>query len=135
MGSGSNNPNSFYVADYIIFILFLVLSTAIGLYHAFVGGRQKTTAEYLMGGRNLRTLPVAISIVASVISGILILGHPAEVYTRGSQFTMRIFGHMIASVLASYTVVPLFFHLKVTSAFEVGQNDTKYRSIILILFN
>lgn len=33
----------FTTADYIIFALLLVASTGIGLFHAFSGGRQRTT--------------------------------------------------------------------------------------------
>ena len=40
----------FHVADYIIFILTLVVSLGIGVYYA-VGGRNKTNEEYLMGNR------------------------------------------------------------------------------------
>ena len=54
----------------------------LGLYHAFTGGKQKTLSEYYTGDRNLRTLPVALSILVSFVSAILVLGTPAEMYTR-----------------------------------------------------
>lgn len=49
--------------DYLIFILTLSLSLCIGLYFGCFG-RQTTLSKYLMGGNKLRTLPVAISLVA-----------------------------------------------------------------------
>ena len=109
----------FHIVDYLIFSSVLVVSLGIGLYHAFTGGKQRTTKEYLMGNRQLKTLPVALSILVSFVSAILVLGTPAEMYTRGTQLTMRVIGYCLACVLSSILFVPLFFGLKVTSSFEV----------------
>ncbi len=38
----------FHIADYVIFVGILLISTGIGLYHAFTGGKQRTTKEYFM---------------------------------------------------------------------------------------
>ena len=111
----------FHAADYVIFAVTLLVSLGIGLYHAFTGGRQKTTKEFLMGNRNLRTLPVAMSILVSFISAILVLGTPAEMYTRGTQLAMRTFGYCLTCVLSSVLLVPLFFSLNITSSFEVSK--------------
>ena len=114
-----NQSSGFQPVDYAIFALFLVISLGIGMYHACTGGRQRTTKEFLMGNRQMKTLPVALSILVSFVSGILVLGTPAEMYTRGTQLFMRTFGYCVACVLSSVLLVPLFFNLKVTSSFEV----------------
>ena len=75
----------FHWADYVVFAVVLLFSAGIGLYHAFAGGRQRTTGEYLMGNRNMRTVPVSLSILVSFISAILVLGTPAEMYTKGKN--------------------------------------------------
>ena len=69
----------------------------------------------------LGTLPVACSILVSFISAILVLGTPAEMYTRGTQLFMRTIGYCLALFLSSLIFVPLFFPLKITSSFEVSQ--------------
>ena len=46
--------NRFHWADYLIFVIMLVASLGIGLWHAWKGKRKKTTEEYLMGGRELQ---------------------------------------------------------------------------------
>jgi Na+/proline symporter len=114
-----HHPHGFHAIDYAIFGLVLLISLAIGLYHACSGGKQRTTKEFLMADRRMNTFPVALSILVSFISGILVLGTPAEMYTRGTQLFMRTFGYCIACVLSSVFFVPLFFNLKVTSSFEV----------------
>ena len=109
----------FHIADYVIFAGVLVVSTSIGLYHAFTGGKQRTTKEYFMANRKLSTLPVAASILASFISAITVLGTPAEMYTRGTQMFMRTIGYCLSLLVSSLMFVPLFFPLKITSSFEV----------------
>jgi len=113
------HQHGFHAIDYAIFALVLLVSLGIGLFHACSGGKQRTTKEFLMADRRMDTLPVALSILVSFVSGILVLGTPAEMYTRGTQLFMRTFGYCIACVLSSVLFVPLFFNLKVTSSFEV----------------
>ena len=115
----SDKSRGFHVVDYAIFALVLLVSLSIGFYHAFTGGRQRTTKEYLLANRQLKTIPVTMSILVSFVSGILVLGTPAEMYTRGTQLFMRTIGYCLACVLSSLLFVPLFFNLKVTSSFEV----------------
>ena len=69
----------FHIVDYCVFGLTVVVSLAIGIYHAFSGGKQRTTSEFFVGNRRMAILPVAISLLVSFESSILMLGHPAEV--------------------------------------------------------
>ena len=111
----------FSIVDYVVFALVVMISLTIGLYHAFTGGKQRTPGEYLMGNRNLRTLPVAMSILVSYVSSILVLGVPAEMYTRGTQLILRTLGYCLACIISSLLFVPLFYGLNVTSSFEVSR--------------
>jgi Na+/proline symporter len=72
--------------DLGVFAAMLASSTVIGCYFGLCTGRQKNTQDYLMGGRNMSMLPVALSLVASFISGITVQGEPAEIYTHGTQY-------------------------------------------------
>ena len=64
-------------ADYAIFIVFLLVSTGIGVYYAFTGGRQRTTAEFLMGNRRLGVMPIMLSLYMSSVSAIYIMIYSA----------------------------------------------------------
>jgi Na+/proline symporter len=46
------------------FILMLLLSTLIGVYFGFWGKKEDSPHEYLLGGKAMNTLPVAVSLVA-----------------------------------------------------------------------
>ena len=49
-----------------------------------------------MAGRNLKILPVALSILVSFVSAVGILGQPAEMYAFGTQYSLS----------GSYTLAP-----------------------------
>lgn len=56
----------FTVWDHSIFVSMLVVSGLIGVYYGFVSKRkQNNTSEYLMGGKKMATIPIAISLIAS----------------------------------------------------------------------
>ncbi|KAH9509620.1 Sodium-coupled monocarboxylate transporter 1, partial [Bulinus truncatus] len=110
--------NSFGVWDYVVFSAMLFVSLAIGVWFAVRGGGQKTQGEYLMGNRNMSVLPVAISILVSFMSAILILGTPAEMYTQGTEYIVTLIGLCMGIILASLLFVPLLYPLKLTSVYE-----------------
>ncbi|KAH9509626.1 Sodium-coupled monocarboxylate transporter 1 [Bulinus truncatus] len=110
--------NSFGVWDYVVFSAMLFVSLAIGVWFAVRGGGQKTQGEYLMGNRSMSVLPVAISIMVSFLSAIMILGIPAEMYTQGTEYVVTVFGISIGITGATLLFVPLLYPLKLTSVFE-----------------
>ncbi len=78
--------------DYGVFLLALLLSTGIGLYYAWKAKTQvkpgignSETAEFLVGGRNMPVFPVALSVLTSFLSGIALLGIPAEIFFHGTR--------------------------------------------------
>ena len=107
--------------DYLIFCLALAVSLGIGVYYGLAGDKQRTTKEYLMGNRNLGTIPVAMSMFMSYISAILVLGTTAEMYMYGIQHWLGMLGSSFAHTLSAIIFVPLFFPLNITSSFEVSR--------------
>lgn len=52
--------------DYLFFLLLLGMSVVIGLYYAFFSRhKQNNTKEYILGGKSMKILPVAVSLVSS----------------------------------------------------------------------
>ncbi|XP_060064025.1 sodium-dependent multivitamin transporter-like [Ylistrum balloti] len=107
----------FHVGDYVVFAGMIIFSLGIGVYSACSGGGQKTTLEYLVGNRRLKMLPVAISLVVTFESSILVLGYPAEVYIYGGDLIWTSVGLMTTMLVATRIVVPIFHPLKLTSVF------------------
>ena len=115
-----SNVGKFGTVDYVVFSCMLAISMFIGIYFAFAGGKQKTTKEFLLANRNMHPIPVAMSLVASFISAVTVLGTPAENYIYGSMFWLYGFGYIIAGFAVSRFFLPVFYRLNITSANEVG---------------
>lgn len=50
--------------DYVIFVIMLTLSGGLGIFFGCFGDKQSSAKEYLLGGKNMKVIPVAISLVA-----------------------------------------------------------------------
>ncbi|PSN54833.1 Sodium-coupled monocarboxylate transporter 2 [Blattella germanica] len=115
---GGVNMLLFGWLDYSFFIGMLVLSTLIGIYFGFWGKKEDTPDEYLLGGKSMSTLPVAVSLVASLVSGITVMGDPPEIYTYGPLYWVGVFAAPFVAILDNYLYLPVFYELQVTSVFE-----------------
>ncbi|XP_044250047.1 sodium-coupled monocarboxylate transporter 1-like [Drosophila takahashii] len=132
----------FGTVDYIVLLGITVLSTGIGLYFGSVRKTQKkldevnisqpTTVgnrrrkdlgsekidEYLMGSRNMKVVPVAISLIGSFVSGVTIIGTPSEIYHYGTQYFLVIIGIFLQGIVVSYVYLPVYSALQVGSVYE-----------------
>ena len=67
----------FHWADFVVFVLTLLLSLAIGIFYALREKKVKDdnrTSNFLVAGRQMSVLPVAVSLFVSWMSSISILG-------------------------------------------------------------
>ncbi|KAJ8006734.1 hypothetical protein DPEC_G00110280 [Dallia pectoralis] len=96
----------------------LLVSAAIGVYYAIVGRGQSSSNEFLMGGRRLTAVPVALSLTASFMSAITVLATPAEVYRYGASFGLFSLSYVLVVVFSSEVFLPVFYRLGITSTFE-----------------
>ena len=101
------------LVDYIIIILALLISAAIGLYY-----RKQTNAEdYLLASGKMSSLPVSFSLMASFMSAITLLGVTKENYTFGTQFVVINLAYIIGTPIAAYIFLPVFFGMESASAY------------------
>ncbi|XP_037709460.1 sodium-coupled monocarboxylate transporter 2-like [Drosophila subpulchrella] len=139
----------FGTVDYIVFLGVTIISIAIGLYFGFIKKTKKESPakshqifaskkmdEYLMGSRNLKVFPVGMSLIASCLSAIAIIGTPSEIYYYGSQYCLTVVAIILQGVVVSYVYLPVFSALKVNSSYEyLGMRfHSVIRSIISIIF-
>ncbi|KAM8820066.1 sodium-coupled monocarboxylate transporter 1 [Eudromia elegans] len=116
--SSSRNIGFFKAWDYVVFAAMLLISAVVGIYYAFAGGGQKTSSDFLMGGRRMTALPVALSLTASFMSAVTVLGTPSEVYRFGAIFSIFAIAYTLVVILSAEIFLPVFYRLGITSTYE-----------------
>ncbi|GBP88682.1 Sodium-coupled monocarboxylate transporter 1 [Eumeta japonica] len=91
----------------------LAICGCVGIYFGFVK-KQKSAQQYLMGGRNMSLMPVTFSLVARYIS----VGHADRSLRLRDQLLFVLIGALCMTIITSYTFLPLFYELRLTSAYE-----------------
>lgn len=76
--------------------------------------------EYFLADRSIPIWPVSFSLMASFMSAITLLGVSMENYQYGTLFVVINISYGIATPIAAYLYLPVFFKLQATSAYEVN---------------
>ncbi|NWR76894.1 SC5A8 protein, partial [Centropus unirufus] len=114
----SRSMARFTAWDYVVFAAMLMVSAIIGIYYAFAGGGQKTSEDFLMGGRRMNAFPVALSLTASFMSAVTVLGTPAEIYCFGAMFCIFSITYVLVVLCSAEIFLPVFYKLGITSTYE-----------------
>lgn len=107
-----------WMAEYAAFVIMLGLSVVIGLYYGCIS-KQNTVNDYLLGGKHMSVFPITMSLVASHISGITLLGVPSEIYSNGTQYLIvGVVNTVVVIFLVVFIYLPVFYDLQLTSVYE-----------------
>ncbi len=102
--------------DWTIIVVYAVSMLGVGLYYS---RRQKTTEEYLLGGRQMRSFLVGISLYASLLSTISYLAVPGEMIKHGPVPLLGYLAIPVIFLVVGYALIPHFMKLPYTSAYEI----------------
>jgi SSS family solute:Na+ symporter len=111
-------------------ILFIVL------YGAWKTRETKNIDGYLKGDNNLKWWMIGVSIMATQASAVTFLSTPGQAMDDGMRFLQFYFGLPLAMVIIAVTMVPIYYRLKVYTAYEYLETrfDLKTRTLAAILF-
>jgi SSS family transporter len=101
--------------------------------------RSKNTNKvegYFLASRSLPWWAVGLSVMATQMSAITIVGTTGQAYATGLRFVQFYFGLPIAMVILSLTVVPFFTRARVYTAYEYLERrfDVRVRTATSFLF-
>jgi Na+/proline symporter len=96
----------------------------------------QSAENYLRGGRDLRWWTIGLSIMATQASAITFLSMPGQAYQDGMGFIQFYLGLPIAMVILSAIILPIYYKLKVYTAYEYLETrfDRKTRQLTALLF-
>jgi SSS family transporter len=103
--------------DWIIVGAYVAGTTLVG-HH--LKGRQHTTRDFFLGGRNLPWYAVTASTIATTISAITFIGVPALVYAADGNYVylQLALGGIIARIIVARWLVPLYYEKEFYSPYE-----------------
>jgi len=101
--------------------------------------RSKDTDQvegYFLANRSLPWWAVGLSVMATQMSAVTLVGTTGQAYATGMRFIQFYFGLPLAMIILSVTVVPFFYRARVFTAYEYLERrfDVRVRSLASFLF-
>lgn len=119
--------------DWAVLVTTLVSIVTYGLYRS---RGSNTVDRYLLAGKSMPWYAMALSIMATQASAITFISTTGQSYVDGMRFVQFYFGLPLAMVIICATVVPVFHHARVYTAYEYLEKrfDSKTRTLASIIF-
>ncbi len=117
----------------------LVLAASLGvvvLYGIWKSRNLQSSENFLVGKRDLPWWTIGLSIMATQASAITFLSTPGQGFSDGMQFVQFYFGMPIAMVFLAVFILPVYYRLRITTAYEFLEQrfDLRMRTLTAILF-
>ncbi|MBN7816175.1 sodium:solute symporter [Algoriphagus pacificus] len=119
--------------DWIVLFGTLLTIAAYGVYKTY---KQNSLDSYLRGKNSMNWWTIGLSIMATQASAITFLSTPGQAYEDGMRFIQFYFGLPLAMIIISVSFIPIYYKLKVYTAYEYLENrfDLKTRTLASLLF-
>lgn len=119
--------------DWIVLFGTLALIATYGVYKTY---GPKSLDSYLRGKNSMNWWSIGLSIMATQASAITFLSTPGQAYEDGMRFIQFYFGLPLAMIIISVVFIPIYYKLKVYTAYEFLENrfNLKTRTLAALLF-
>ncbi len=119
--------------DWIVMLCTLTFIVAYGLWKT---RHVNSTESFILGDRELKWYTIGLSIMATQASAITFLSTPGQAFDDGMGFAQFYFGLPIAMVLLCVFVLPIYYRLRVYTAYEFLEQrfDVRVRMLTSALF-
>ncbi len=117
--------------DYIVMLSTLLLIVGYGTYQT---RKSKNIEGYFLGDNRLKWGTIGLSVMATQASAITFLSTPGLAYESGMAFVQNYLGLPIALIVVSAVFVPIYYKLKVYTAYEYLEQRFNIQSRLLAAF-
>ena len=126
-------PSSFHVIDWVIVAAYLLAMAGVGVYFS---GRQTTLDQYLLADRNMGWLPVGLSLMAALNSGMDYLMQPSSTIKYGAVLVVGILSWLAIYPWVAKVAFPFYHRLNFYTAYEYleARFDVKVRTLGATIF-
>ncbi|GAB4377560.1 MAG: sodium:solute symporter [Calditrichia bacterium] len=104
--------------DWTIIIIYIILIIGMSW---MIGRRQKSQDDYYLGGRAMPAWQIALSIMATQVSAISLIGAPAFIALKGDGGLVWLqyeFAIPLAMMLIMLTLIPMYHHTRAITIYE-----------------
>lgn len=116
-------PSAMSRIDWTVLGLYFLGMIVIGLVYA---RRTQSTDDFLLGGRQMKSWMVGLSLFATLLSTLTYLAMPGEMIRHGPMIIMGIASFPLVAWIVGWFIIPFFMRLHVTSAYEVLETRFGY---------
>lgn len=118
-----------------LIVLFGTLAFIVG-YGSYKTRGSRNIEGYFLGNNTMKWGTIGISVMATQASAITFLSTPGQAYADGMAFVQNYFGLPIALIIISAVFIPIYYKLKVFTAYEYLESrfDLKTRLLGAFLF-
>ncbi len=125
----------FTTIDYVIVLAYLIGVAAFGV---LIGGKQKSAADYFVGGRKIPWLAVSFAVVATETSAITFISIPGLAYLTNLNFLQIAIGYIIGRFAIAFLFLPSYYRGELVTAYELlktrfGDETRNYASIVFLV--
>lgn len=119
--------------DWVILIATLLFITIYGIAKNL---KNQTSESYVVGSRDMKWYAICISIMTTQASAVTFISTPGQGFVDGMRFVQFYFGLPLAMILLSVFFVPLYYKMRVQTAYQFLEQrfDLKTRSLTALLF-
>jgi len=124
-----------HTLDWMVLVCTLAFIFLYGLWRTRKA-REVSSDDFLAGERKLPWWTIGLSIMATQASAITFLSTPGQGYNDGMQFVQFYFGLPIAMIFLAIFILPVYYKLHITTAYEFLEKrfDLRMRSLTAVLF-
>lgn len=119
--------------DWIVLAISLI---AVIIYGVYRSRTSRNLDGYFLSNRSMNWGLILLSIMGTQASAVTFISAPGQAYTDGMRFVQYYFGLPIAMIVLCIFFVPIFYKLKVYTAYEYLENrfNGKTRTLTSFLF-
>jgi len=119
--------------DWVVLIATLLFITIYGIARNL---NNQTADTYVIGNRDMKWYAICISIMTTQASAVTFISTPGQGFEDGMRFVQFYFGLPLAMIVLSAVFVPLYYKMRVRTAYEFLESrfDLKTRSLTSVLF-
>jgi len=114
--------------DWIVIIVYGIGMLLVGFYFSRT---NKSSDDYMLGGRQMKSWRVGLSLFATMFSAVSYLSLPGEMIKHGPMIWSMVAALPFVYVIVAYFFIPFIMKLEITSAYELLETRLGLRNRLL----